>query len=156
MKIKFITISLVVIALCLVTSCTAQQKKIEVYSFSGENDFVEINNGIIIITDELEKFIGGDLSFKGDELSDVKYSVTKFYFYKDGAETVIQNNVVSIEGTSEGENISPDMGSSSSTTLFNAEDWSLIKKSLNFSLSGLFMNGESFEYNIVLEVKEVY
>lgn len=156
MKSKFIIIALAVMALCLVTSCTSQQKKTEVYSFSGGNDFIEINNGVIVITDELEKFIGGDLSFKGEELSGVRQSVIKFYFYKDGIENIMFNNTVINEGASEGGHISPDTGSTSSKTLFNTEDWNLIKSSLNFSLAGTFMSGESFEYNIALELKEVY
>lgn len=156
MKIKFITITLLVIALCLITSCTKQQKEIEIYSFSGENDTLTINNGLIIVTDDLEKFIGGDLTFKGEELSDVKYTITKFFFYKDGTETTILNNSQSIEGTTKGTHISPNMGSISSKDLFYGNDLELIKNSLNFSLSGNFMNGDNFEYNVVLDVKKAY
>ncbi|HYE10698.1 MAG TPA: hypothetical protein VEF53_11015 [Patescibacteria group bacterium] len=156
MRIKLAIIPLLAIALCLITSCTKQQNEIEVYSFSGENDIITINNSLIIVTDGLEKFIGGDLTFKGEELLDVKYYVTKFFFYKDGIETTILNNSQSIEGTTKGTHISPDMGSISSEDLFYGNDLELIKKSLNFSLSGIFMNGENFEYNVVLNVKKVY
>jgi hypothetical protein len=156
MRIKLAIIPLLVIALCLVTSCTKQQKEIEIYSFSGENDTITINNGLIIVTDGLEKFIGGDLTFKGEELSDVKYHVTKFFFYKDGIETTILNNSQIVEGTTKGTNISPDMGSISSEDLFYGNDLELIKKSLNFSLSGIFMNGEKFEYNLVLNINKAY
>ena len=34
----------------------------------------------------MEKFTGGDLSFKGEEPSDVKDYFEKFFFYKDGNE----------------------------------------------------------------------
>ena len=156
MRIKLAIIALLVIALCLITSCTKQQKEIEIYSFSGENDTITINNSLIIVTDGLEKFIGGDLTFKGEELSDVKYYVTKFFFYKNGIETTILNNSQSIEGTTKGTHISPDMGSISSEDLFYGNDLELIKQSLNFTLSGIFMNGENFEYNVVLKAKKVY
>jgi len=156
MKIKFIAIILLVIALCLITSCKKQQKEIEIYSFSGENDAVMINNGLIISTDDFEKFIGGDLTFKGEEPSNIKYCITKFFFYKDGVETIILENCESIEGTTKGTNISPDMGSINSKDLFHGNDLEQINKSLNFSASGIFMNGENFEYNVVLDVKRVY
>lgn len=156
MRRKLAMITLLAVALCLITSCTKQQKEIEIYSFSVENDTITVNNGLIIVTDGMEKFIGGDLTFKAEELIDVKYYVTKFFFYKDASETTILNNSQSIEGTTKGIYISPDMGSISSTDLFYGNDLELIKKSLNFSLSGIFMNGEEFEYNVVLNVKKAY
>lgn len=156
MRIKLAIIALLAIALCFIASCAKQHKEIEIYSFNGENDTITINNGLIIVTDDLEKFIGGELTFKGEELSDVKYYVAKFFFYKDGIETTISNNSQSIEGTTKGTHISPDMGSISSKDLFYGNDLELIKKSLNFSLSGIFMNEENFEYNVVLNIKKVY
>ena len=156
MRIKLTIIAPVAIILCLIASCTKQEKEIEIYSFSGESDAVTISNGLIIVTEDLEKFIGGDLTFKGEELSDVKHCITKFFFYKDWIETTILSSSESIEGTSKGTHISSDMGSISSKNLFYGNDLELIKKSLNFSLSGIFMNGEKFEYNIVLDVKKVY
>lgn len=155
MKKKLVIIAFAIVVF-LITSCTKQQEEIEIYSFSGENETVMINNGLIIVTGDLEKFIGGDLTFKGEEPSDVKYSATKFFFYKDGAENTILNNSQRIEGTTKGTHIQQDIGSTSSKDLFYGDDLEQIKKSLNFSVSGLFMNGENFEYNLVLDVKKVY
>lgn len=156
MRIILVIIALLVITLCLITSCTKQQKEIEIYSFSGENDIVAINNGLMIVTDDSEKFIGGDLTFKGEELSDVKYYSTKFFFYKDEIETTVLNNINSFEGTTKGMHISPDMGSISSKDLFYGNDLELIENSLSFLLSGIFINGEKFDYNVVLNVKKAY
>jgi len=155
MRKKHVIIAFVIVVF-LFTSCTKQQEKIEIYSFSGENDTVAINNGLIIVTDDLEKFIGGDLTFKGEDPSDVKYSATKFFFYKDGTENTILNNSQSIEGTTKGTHIEKDMGSISSKDLFYGDDLEQIKKSVNFSVSGTFMNGKNFEYNLVLDVKKTY
>lgn len=155
MKIKLVIIAFAIVVF-LFTSCTKQQEEIEIYSFSGENETVTINNGLIIVTVDLEKFIGGDLTFKGEEPSDVKYSDTKFFFYKDGVENTILNNSQSIEGTTKGTHIQQDMGSISSKDLFYGDDLEQIKKSLIFSVSGILMNGENFEYNLVLDVKKVY
>ncbi|MGI6066614.1 MAG: hypothetical protein ACOYI2_08995 [Bacillota bacterium] len=156
MKMKFIPITLLIISLFLITSCTKQQKEIEIYSFSGENDAVIVYNGLIIITDDIEKFIGGELAFKGEEPLDVKHCITKFFFYKDEVETTILSNSESIEGTTKGTRISPDMGSISSEDLFYGNDLESIKNSLNFSLNGNLMNGKNFEHNVVLDVKRAY
>jgi hypothetical protein len=159
-EVKIMRKKLVIIAFAivvfLITSCTKQQEEIEIYSFSGENENVTINNGLIIVTDDLEKFIGGDLTFKGEEPSDVKYSSTKFFFYKDGAENTILNNAQSTESTTKGTHIEQDIGAISSKDLFYGDDLEQIKNSLNFSVSGNFMNGENFEYNLVLDVKKAY
>lgn len=153
---RFIVITLSVIILCLITSCTKPNNEIEIYSFSGENENIIINNGLIIVTDDLEKFIGGDLSFKNEEPSDIKDYFDRFFFYKDGKEDTILNNATTIEGTTEGQHISSELGSISSEDLFYGNDLELIKDSLNFSLSGKLMNGERFEYNLVLDIKKAY
>lgn len=81
---KKLAIITLIIVVFLITSNIKKQEKIEIYSFSGENEAVTINNGLIIVTGNLEKFIGGDLSFKGEKPSDVKYSNTKFFFIRTG------------------------------------------------------------------------
>lgn len=156
MKMKFLTITMLIIGLCITTSCAKQQKETEIYFFSGESDAVMINNGLIIATDDLEKFIGGNLTFKGEEPSNVKFYVTKFFFYKDGVENTILSNSESIEGTDKGTKISPNMGSISSKDLFYGNDLEQINKSLNFSVSGFFVNGGKFEYNVLLDVEKAY
>jgi len=156
MRMKFLIITFLIIALCLTTSCTKQQKEIEIYSFSGDNDSVMINNCLIIATDDLDKFIGGNWIFKGEELSNVKYCVTKFFFYKDGVATTILSNAESIEGNTKGMKISPNMGSISSKDLFYGNDLEHINKSLNFSVNGVLMNGEEFNYNLVLSVEKSF
>ena len=153
---KRLVIIVLVIIVFVITSNTKKQEKIEIYSFSGENEAVTINNGLIIVTGDLEKFIGGDLSFKDEEPADVKYSNTKFFYYKDGFENTILNNALSIEGTAKGTHIEHDMGSISSKDLFYENDLELIQNSLNFSMNGIFMNGESFKYNLFLNVKKAY
>ncbi len=155
-KKRFIFITLIIISLCIFTSCIKQQNKIEVYSFSGEDESISINNGLIIVTDDLEKFIGGDLSFKGEEPSDIKDYFEKFFFYKSGDKHTILSNVITVEGTVTGHSISSELGSTSSENLFYGNNLDLIKESLNFSLNGELMSGEKFEYNLVLDMQKVY
>ena len=156
MKKRFVAIALIIILLFIITSCTKPENQTEVYSFSGENENIVINNGLIIVTDDLEKFIGGDISFKGEEPSNVKDYFDRFYFYKDGNEETIMNNATTSQGITKGLNISSDLGSISSKDLFFANDLELIVGSLKFSISGNLIDGEAFEYVISLIVKKVY
>lgn len=156
MKNKAMLILITIFTLCFMIACTDKKSSTQVYSISGENDEIIISNGLIIITDKEEKFIGGDIRFKSGELDHVVYSNTKFYFYKDGSETEIQSNFMRIEGSDEGTNIQPDLGTTSSSELFYGNDLESIKESLNFSLTGNLISGDSFEYKMELEVKQVY
>ncbi len=156
MRIRFLTITLFIMVLSLTASCSKEQIETRIYSFCGETDVITINNGLIISTDGLEKFIGGDLTFKGEEPLDVKSCVTKFFYYKDGVEDTILSNSESVEGSTKGSIISTDMGSISSENLFYSNNLEQVIKSLNLSITGFFMNGEKFEYNVVLDVEKAY
>lgn len=156
MRKKFTAIILIVILLLVFTSYTRKVNQTEIYSFSGENENIAINNGLIIVTNDSEKFIGGNLSFKGEEPSDVKDYFERFFFYKDGNEETILINATTTEGATEGLHISSELGSKSSENLFYNNDLGLIKESLNFMISGKLVNGEDFEYDLTLGVKKVY
>ncbi len=146
------TLIVIIASLFTFTSCLNQQKDIQVYSFSGKNDTFAVNNGVIIVTEDLEKFIGGDLSF-GNAQPNVKNSAVRYYFFKDGMDTTLLENV---DMNSNGGVLQKDTGSISSEDLFYGNDLELIVKSLNFSLKGTFISGEKFEYSIPLEVKRIY
>jgi len=153
---KTLSIALLITVLCFTTSCSKQQNEVDIYSFKGESDAVMINNGLITTTDDLEKFIGGDLTFKVEQPSNIKNYVTKFFFYREGVATTVLSISGNVEGTTKGLRISQDMGSISSKDLFYDNDLEQVKKSLNFLLSGTLINGEKFEYSVVLDVEKVY
>jgi len=156
MRKKFIAIILIVILQWVFTSCTRTESQTEIYSFSGENENIAINNGLIIVTNDLEKFIGGDLVFKGEEPSDVKDYFERFFFYKNGNEETILNNATTTKSATKGLHISSELGSISSKNLFYSDDLELIKGSLKFLISGKLVNGENFECDLTLVVKKVY
>ena len=165
MKLIKTTVPALVLALMMAFSVAAcggdgrnnDKDTTKIYSFSGGNEFIEIRNGMIVITNELEKFIGGDLFFKGEKPANVLSYSEKFYFYMDdGEQNVFQNNTAGIEGSAEGISINPNMGTTTAEKIFShAEVWDLLINSLNFTLSGTFVNGENFAYHIVLEVNEI-
>ena len=56
------------------------ESDISVYLFSGRDDFVMLNNGIIIVTDRSDRFLGGDLIFREGVISDVTEVSVQFFF----------------------------------------------------------------------------
>jgi hypothetical protein len=153
---RFVVITLSVIILCFITSCAKPKNKVEIYSFSGKNETITINNGLIIVTNDIEKFIGGDLSFNAEEPTDVQSYSGNFFFYKEGNKSSILSDSTTLQGTTEGQKIPSELGSISSKDLFYGNDLELVKDSLNFSLRGKLMNGERFEYNLILDIKKAY
>jgi len=133
-------------------------KSTKVYLLSGENDFIKIDNGAIILSSGLEKFIGGELSIKGDLLSSVKNYTTEYFFYKDGEKTTFNKNTMLIDGSANGIRIGSDLGSTSSEKMFSADVWDMITnaEALYFSLNGTFVNGENFDYSFIVNVKNIF
>jgi hypothetical protein len=128
-----------------------------VYLLSGRNELFVIKNGSIVITSKLELFVGGELNFYEIERSqNIKSYTAKSYFYLDGVETVINSITNSIENSEVGIDIAPDMGTTSAERIFNPDIWNIIIEpgALHFSLSGTYINGETFEYSIILNVDE--
>lgn len=156
MKKRFLTVALIITTLFLMTACTKSEKAVEVYSISGENDELRIDNELIIVTKDLEKFIGGNLSFKDEEVPKVKEYAQKFFFEKEGIEEGILTNTSTIEGKTEGIEISSELGEISSEDLFYGNDLELIEGTLKFSLTGKLMNGEKFDYKLDLSVEKAY
>jgi len=88
--------------------------------------------------------------------SGVKNYFKEFYFYKDGNEETILNGSTETKGSTEGLPISSSFGSIGGEDIFSRNDIELIQESLNFSISGNFMNGDEFKYNLVLDIEKVY
>ena len=155
----------IIVLICLVsfTGCGQSNSKYngnidKVYSLSGGNDFIEVNNGMLIKTDKSQMFYGGDLTFKGDEPSDMKIYTTKYYFYLDGFENSFNLSTAGVEGSDKGIGISTDLSTTIADLMFSDQVWDIVTEAgaLHFSFNGTFMNGENFDYSIVINVKEVF
>lgn len=152
MKRPIILILAVLSLLAFLSGCA--DDKANIYPFSGESELIVINDGYILLSADLEEFIGGKLSFKGEELTGVRDYTTEFYFYLDSDKTVINSNIVSIDGSEDGIGISPDLGTVSAKKMFSAKVCNTIMEpeALRFSLRGTRINGEPFIYDLILNV----
>jgi len=87
-KIMAATLSLlacaVLLAGCNISSENNEEQSLKVYSFSGENEYISVSNGVIILDGKDEICYGGDLKVTSDDFGDITtYSTT---IYINGSE----------------------------------------------------------------------
>ena len=80
-KIMAATLSLLVCAVllagCNTSSENNEEQSLKVYSFSGENEYISVSNGVIILDGKDEICYGGDLKVTSDDFGDITtYSTT--------------------------------------------------------------------------------
>ena len=79
----------------LFTGCSTspesdEEQSLKVYSFSGENEYISVSNGVIILDGKDEICYGGDLKVMSDDFADITaYSTT---IYISGSEKEIFEN----------------------------------------------------------------
>ena len=76
---KFLLFACILFA-AAAAACGKSEHRTEVYTITGENEDIAIQNGLLVSTDQEEKFIGGGLIFKNEPLTGVK-DYTESFFY---------------------------------------------------------------------------
>lgn len=62
---------------CNTSSESNEEQSLKVYSFSGENEYISVSNGVIILDGKDEICYGGDLKVMSDDFADITtYSTT--------------------------------------------------------------------------------
>ena len=56
---------------CSISSQSRQGQPLAVYSFSGENEFISVSNGVIVLDAEEEICYGGNLETRKDKFTDI-------------------------------------------------------------------------------------
>lgn len=152
---KFLLFACILFA-AAAAACGKSEHRTEVYTITGENEDIAIQNGLLVSTDQEEKFIGGGLIFKNEPLTGVKDYTESFFYYKDGEKEIILRSGSSFSGAPDGQTITEELGSIASEELFYGDDLQLVKDSLQFAIEGTLMNGESFSYILNLDVEQVF
>ncbi len=151
MKKYMIWIVVSILLFCLVGCGKTEQNELTVYSFCGENDFISISNGVIVLDSSKEICYGGDLEVKGDEFTDiVEYTTT---IYLENSKYILMSNCV--EDKSGGTiSVSGDVGKISGD-IFRDTDIEKITENLWFKLETIDFNGEKNIYQLQLELIEI-
>lgn len=85
------------------TGCNALNKEdsdhVIVYSLSGSNEQIQLNNGVMVFTPSQQILYGGEFSVLDKDLKDITFYSTDIYYLKDGVEEKLMSDIVNMEGT---------------------------------------------------------
>ena len=83
----------VLLAGCNTSSESNEEQSLKVYSFSGENEYISVSNGVIILDGKDEICYGGDLKVMSDDFANITTYSTTIYINGSEKETLLSNGV---------------------------------------------------------------
>ena len=124
------------------------------YSFSGENEELQVYQGTAIIGGEEETFNGGKLEIKGEGFSNLtEYTMTFYIPNGEDRHTILSNTV---QDTTDVTNLKEEeIGQITGQVLNTDMDESELTDNLYFELITTDESGETKTYTVPMEVKEV-
>lgn len=148
-----LSVSALLLTGCGVSSESNQEQSLKVYSFSGENDFISVSNGVIVLDAKDEICYGGDLEVKPDEFADITtYSATIYFNIGNERATLMSNSVEDITGGTIG--VSGDIGKITGDIVRDSDIDKLVDN-LWFELKTTDLNGQENTCQLQLETTEI-
>ena len=142
----------VLLAGCNTSSESNEEQPLKVYSFSGENKYISVSNGVIILDGKDEICYGGDLKVMSDDFSDITTYSTTIYINGSEKETLLSNGVDNqTDGTID---VSGNIGKISGDILRDS-DADKLTDNLWFELKTTNLSGEEKTYQVQLETTEI-
>lgn len=155
-KIMVATLSLLACAVLLVGCNTStesnEEQSLKVYSFSGENEYISVSNGVIILDGKNEICYGGDLKVISDDFVDITTYSTTIYINGSEKETLLSNSVDDQTGGTI--DFSGNIGKISGD-IFKNRDADKLTDNLWFELKTTNLNGEENTYQVQLKTTEI-
>ena len=154
-KIRAVMLSLlactVLLAGCNTSSESNEEQSLKVYSFSGENEYISVSNGVIILDGKDEICYGGDLKVMSDDFSDITTYSTTIYINGSEKEILLSNGVDDQTGGTI--DVSGNIGKISGDVLGDSDD--KLTDNLWFELKTTNLSGEENTYQVQLETTEI-
>ena len=154
-KIRAVMLSLlactVLLAGCNTSSESNEEQSLKVYSFSGENEYISVSNGVIILDGKDEICYGGDLKVMSDDFSDITTYSTTIYINGSEKEILLSNGVDDQTGGTI--DVSGNIGKISGDILGDSDD--KLTDNLWFELKTTNLRGEENTYQVQLETTEI-
>ena len=154
-KIRAVMLSLlactVLLAGCNTSSESNEEQSLKVYSFSGENEYISVSNGVIILDGKEEICYGGDLKVMSDDFSDITTYSTTIYINGSEKEILLSNGVDDQTGGTI--DVSGNIGKISGDILGDSDD--KLTDNLWFELKTTNLSGEENTYQVQLETTEI-
>ena len=155
-KIRAVMLSLlactVLLAGCNTSSESNEEQSLKVYSFSGENEYISVSNGVIILDGKDEICYGGDLKVMSDDFADITTYSTTIYINGSEKETLLSNGVDDQTGGTI--DVSGNIGIISGDILRDS-DADKLTDNLWFELKTTNLSGEENTYQVQLETTEI-
>lgn len=155
-KIMVATLSLlacaVLLAGCNTSTESNEEQSLKVYSFSGENEYISVSNGVIILDGKNEICYGGDLKVISDDFVDITTYSTTIYINGSEKETLLSNNVDDQTGGTI--DFSGNIGKISGD-IFKNRDADKLTDNLWFELKTTNLSGEENTYQVQLKTTEI-
>ena len=154
-KIRAVMLSLlactVLLAGCNTSSESNEEQPLKVYSFSGENEYISVSNGVIILDGKDEICYGGDLKVMSDDFSDITTYSTTIYINGSEKEILLSNGVDDQTGGTI--DVSGNIGKISGDILGDSDD--KLTDNLWFELKTTNLSGEENTYQVQLKTTEI-
>ena len=155
-KIRAVMLSLlactVLLAGCNTSSESNEEQSLKVYSFSGENEYISVSNGVIILDGKDEICYGGDLKVMSDDFADITTYSTTIYINGSEKETLLSNGVDDQTGGTI--DVSGNIGKISGDILRDS-DADKLTDNLWFELKTTNLSGEENTYQVQLKTTEI-
>ena len=129
-----------------------EEQSLKVYSFSGENDYISVSNGVIILDGKDEICYGGDLKVMSDDFADITAYSTTIYINGSEKEILLSNSVD--DQTGETIDVYGSVGKISGDFLKDG-DADKLADNLWFELKTTNLSGEENTYQVQLETTEI-
>ncbi len=142
----------VLLAGCNTTSESNEEQSLKVYSFSGENEYISVSNGVIILDGKDEICYGGDLKVMSNDFADVTTYLTTIYI--NGSEKIILLSNSVDDQTGRTIDVSGNIGKISGDILRDS-DADKLTDNLWFELKTTNLSGEENIYQVQLETIEI-
>ena len=154
-KIRAVMLSLlactVLLAGCNTSPESNEEQPLKGYSFSGENEYISVSNGVIILDGKDEICYGGDLKVMSDDFSDITTYSTTIYINGSEKEILLSNGVDDQTGGTI--DVSGNIGKISGDILGDSDD--KLTDNLWFELKTTNLSGEENTYQVQLETTEI-
>ena len=155
-KIRAVMLSLlactVLLAGCNTSSESNEEQSLKVYSFSGENEYISVSNGVIILDGKDEICYGGDLKVTSDDFGDITTYSTTIYINGSEKEPLLSNSVDDQTGGTI--DLSGNIGKIYGDILKD-RDADKLTDNLWFELKTTNLRGEENTYQVQLETTEI-
>lgn len=137
---------------CSTSPKSNEEQPLKVYSFSGENEYISVSNGVIILNGKDEICYGGNLKVMSDSFDNITTYSTTIYINGSEKETLLSNGIDDQTGGTV--DVSGNIGEISGD-IFRDSDADKLTDNLWFELKTTNLSGEENTYQMQLETTEI-